>query len=624
MNDLRAQPLARVITGLGVLCFGYLLVLSSWLSDDAFITFRTVDNFVNGYGLTWNTAERVQAYTNTLWMLLVSLFYAPFGNILLVAYGLSFACALAALAILLKALPDPWAKACAVLLLISSKACIDYTSSGLETPLVYALLALFYALYLGPYSQKAPRATLVLWAVAALAYLTRQDTVLLCLPPLLHVFFRTWKTDKRAALGQALLGLTPAILWTGFSLAYYGFIFPNTYYAKLDLGIDRSLLLEQGLTYARACLVFDPVTLAAIGAAIALGLGLGPLQLRLASLAMATYVGYVIYIGADFMAGRFLSYVFIVACLVLGRTMAKPWALKILAAALACYALVWPYAPLKTSIDYEEKWRWDENGGIADERGVYYLGSSLVRLGKNKGAIDYHWAEKGRALKESATTVVRMDGIGYYGFYAGPHKHIIDIFGLSDALIARLPPTLDHKVEFRPGHLKRKVPAGYEASCPPGDKQKNQIQNPKLKAYYELVKTATTGEFFSLERAKALLALTFSQKKFHYAPRTIDYAASAQPVAFDDNGLILALPALQRADGLSIGLHGASGDAFLVCFRNQGATLACHQLDPLEQAGRQDFQLLTPPSVRAKGFDALHIDTAAGANAYVLEHLQLW
>ena len=43
--------------------------------DDAFITFRTVDNFINGYGLTWNTTERVQAYTNPLWMFLVSAVY---------------------------------------------------------------------------------------------------------------------------------------------------------------------------------------------------------------------------------------------------------------------------------------------------------------------------------------------------------------------------------------------------------------------------------------------------------------------------------------------------------------------------------------------------------------------
>ena len=49
-----------------------LVVSNAWLSDDAYITFRTVDNVVNGYGLTWNVVERVQAYTHPLWMLLLS------------------------------------------------------------------------------------------------------------------------------------------------------------------------------------------------------------------------------------------------------------------------------------------------------------------------------------------------------------------------------------------------------------------------------------------------------------------------------------------------------------------------------------------------------------------------
>jgi arabinofuranosyltransferase len=58
---------------------GLLLVfttLRAWLCDDAYITFRTVDNFIHGYGLTWNVAERVQAYTHPLWMLLLSGVYA--------------------------------------------------------------------------------------------------------------------------------------------------------------------------------------------------------------------------------------------------------------------------------------------------------------------------------------------------------------------------------------------------------------------------------------------------------------------------------------------------------------------------------------------------------------------
>lgn len=44
----------------------------SWVTDDAFITFRSVMNFVDGYGPVFNVGERVQSFTHPLWFLLLS------------------------------------------------------------------------------------------------------------------------------------------------------------------------------------------------------------------------------------------------------------------------------------------------------------------------------------------------------------------------------------------------------------------------------------------------------------------------------------------------------------------------------------------------------------------------
>jgi hypothetical protein len=52
--------------------FFCVLIKNAWLSDDAYITLRTVSNFIHGYGLTWNADERVQTYTHPLWILLLS------------------------------------------------------------------------------------------------------------------------------------------------------------------------------------------------------------------------------------------------------------------------------------------------------------------------------------------------------------------------------------------------------------------------------------------------------------------------------------------------------------------------------------------------------------------------
>ncbi len=37
--------------------FGVSMLKLAWVCDDAFITFRTIDNFVNEYGLRWNIAD---------------------------------------------------------------------------------------------------------------------------------------------------------------------------------------------------------------------------------------------------------------------------------------------------------------------------------------------------------------------------------------------------------------------------------------------------------------------------------------------------------------------------------------------------------------------------------------
>ena len=59
----------RVLVFVGCLVFGVLLIRTAWLDDDAYITFRTVDNVLHGYGLRWNVVDRVQAYTHPLWMM---------------------------------------------------------------------------------------------------------------------------------------------------------------------------------------------------------------------------------------------------------------------------------------------------------------------------------------------------------------------------------------------------------------------------------------------------------------------------------------------------------------------------------------------------------------------------
>ena len=72
------QPSTRNATLFAVGCALLLIagiVHAGWMCEDAFITLRTVDNWVNGFGLRWNVAERVQSYTHPLWMLCLTPVY---------------------------------------------------------------------------------------------------------------------------------------------------------------------------------------------------------------------------------------------------------------------------------------------------------------------------------------------------------------------------------------------------------------------------------------------------------------------------------------------------------------------------------------------------------------------
>ena len=117
---------------------------TTWLVDDAYITFRTADNFVHRYGLTWNVSERVQAYTNPLWLFLFSACYWLTEEAYYTPIFLSIAVSLTAAAVLVRCIARSAFSALLCLsLLLSSKAFVDYSTSGLENPLTHLLLALF-------------------------------------------------------------------------------------------------------------------------------------------------------------------------------------------------------------------------------------------------------------------------------------------------------------------------------------------------------------------------------------------------------------------------------------------------------------------------------------------------
>src|SRR5262245_36317165 len=275
--------------------------LRAWVSDDSYLTFRTIENFASGLGLRWNPLERVQVYTHPLWMLLMigaralthEYFYSS------IALSLLLTCvAVAVLASRVAGTPDRASLALA--LLFVSKAFLDYSTSGLENALTHILLALFLWTFLDE-KPPAPAAILRLSFLGALLAITRLDLIVLIAPAL------TWRLSSlpvKRTLGAFVLGAFPLIAWETFSIFYYGFPVSNTAYAKLGTGLPRPELILHGLEYFVSSLRLDPPTLPAILAGILAALtGGGPAGRALAA-GIALDLVYIVAVGGDFMSGR--------------------------------------------------------------------------------------------------------------------------------------------------------------------------------------------------------------------------------------------------------------------------------------------------------------------------------
>ena len=185
----------------------------AWISDDAYLTFRTVDVWLAGHGPNFNPGQRVFGTTSPLWFFAVAAGRLIFSDPYWVTLALSAVCMTAMLYMAWRWLNNPRAWAIFVLLFTGSRALMDYSSSGLETPLSCALLTAFIWCYavifdVGP----KPRHLETLAALGALVLFTRHDLVMFVGPGLLWVFlrFRTSQSGWRW-LSLAVLVAAPLV-----------------------------------------------------------------------------------------------------------------------------------------------------------------------------------------------------------------------------------------------------------------------------------------------------------------------------------------------------------------------------------------------------------------------------
>lgn len=535
---------ARLVVAAALSAFVFVCVVNAWVVDDAYITLRTVDNFVHGYGLRWNVFERVQSYTHPLWMMAMSFAYFITREHYFTILALGWITTAATLWYTFRATTSAHSEvhllayASWVMLLLASKAFMDYSTAGLENPLSHALFALFYFSLTRAPSPAAARLG-PLFFIASLSFVNRQDTVLLYLPALAFALTHRVLAGRTLAIGASqesvnrwnlvgdlrtlALATSPAWLWEMFSVGYYGFPFPNTAYAKaLNNGIGYDFSIAQGSRYLANSFDMDPITLATVGGGMITATWLLKKNRTTPHfwlmLGCVLYVTYVWLMGAasTHMSGRFLTLVFFVATLVALDTLRTqtPVVLGATLALLLIYQLSTYDAPLRTlGCNWATQprdtqiWR-----GVMDvRRYVCAQGAALANgLHAKRPLPDHDWFYKGlEAKRESEQEVVinlgGADGwgaIGYYGYAAGPQVRIIDRLALADPLLARLPVRSDWSRIA--GHYERLIPDGYVESVTTLD---NHIIDPKLHHLYDDIRLATQAPLFATGRLDAILRL---------------------------------------------------------------------------------------------------------------------
>ena len=507
------KRLARAALAVAFALLAVVLVRTAWLCDDAYITFRTIENWAGGHGLRWNVAERVQSYTHPLWMLLLAGVHALTGELYWTPLFVSLALALAGAGVLGLRVAGSAAAGCAgILCLTSSRAYVDFSSSGLENPLVHLCLFLFLLALVEEW------ASWKLGLLVSAAMLLRTDLALLLAPGVLvHLAPRGGRVER---VGSFALGLAPLFLWHGFSLVYYGALVPNTAYAKLSTGIPGERLRAQGLVYLAESLRFDPLTLVTVVAGSLASLWLSWRERALA-LGALLYLGYVVSIGGDFMSGRFLTPSFALAVALLVRALARLPEPARLAAGVAPLALglLAAYPAVTSGSDYGAERGNDfrdlraaadaiiGEDGISDERAWHFGLTGMIRVRREDGRfvlpLEGHpkYREVQR-LKQTGEKVIVTGAIGLRGYFLGPDVHFIDQNALSDPLLARL--AVADPADWRISHFRRPIPCGYRESIA---EDTNRLRDPGLARVYDALRLVTRGPLFDAARWREIWRL---------------------------------------------------------------------------------------------------------------------
>ncbi|HYS03588.1 MAG TPA: hypothetical protein VEW47_00200 [Candidatus Dormibacteraeota bacterium] len=413
-----------------------------FLGDDCFISFRYARHLAAGQGLVWNPGERVEGYTNFLWVILMAgvlrLGGKPevFSNLLGIASG----------AVLLAALvfdtarrigwrsPFVWL---APLALAAGRSFTAWCTGGLET-MLFTLLVFAASVAFVRERETGSSLPILSSILFALATLTRPEGALFA--GIAGLFFLGDLLARRRSVRSALIWAFPYVdvvaahvVWR---YTYYGAWLPNTFYAKV-----AGAWWEQGLRYIR--LFAEDYRIVWF-----LPLLFLPLLRRerfapaLYLFMLGGYLAYLAFIGGDRFEYRFLVVVMPFFYLLVGDGLRWIPGPRLVRGALAGAAAVALLGTTYLAAQAPDPGR--EHSGVASLRDIKAYAERRAAEGRFlRGLID-----DGSLPPDLVLCVGGAGAVPYYTDWP-----TVDRRGINDATIARLP-------------LKERGVVGHEHDAP--------------------------------------------------------------------------------------------------------------------------------------------------------------